>query len=257
MLAEHLLDSNFSRADGSSEYRDHLQHNLSDAISLLPKLTTGIDVNVRFDGVRSLEYTGEIAVFDLLGIDLVHGWLYDPQDTNTAVAISNRSYNDLVIQIVSALGGDATPSALSRRSTAPGGIGINVGAAGRGATPSAAGTQPKIDAEALSAALQSTLRVTIPEHPPTPGAGDLQTRSTAGSTVSQDSVTSVINKMLGETVKVRNMRGYGVEEVSKDIVQISKSFDAVFFSFGGMVDVCFSINCLIIFNFLFNFYCGS
>lgn len=202
MLAEHLLDSNFSRAEGSSEYRANLQHNLSDAISLLPKLTTGIDVNVRFDGVRSLEYTGEIAVFDLLGIDLVHGWLYDPQDVNAAAAVGERSYNDLVMQIVSALGGEATPSALSRRSTPPGGVAIGIGFSGERAPTLAPPTgQPnhKIDAETLSAALQSSLRVTIPDDP---NAGfDLKSRSTADSALSQDSVTSAINKMLGETVK--------------------------------------------------------
>lgn len=201
MLAEHLLDSNFSRAEGSSEYRANLQHNLSDAISLLPKLTTGIDVNVRFDGVRSLEYTGEIAVFDLLGIDLVHGWLYDPQDTNAAAAIGERSYNDLVMQIVSALGGEATPSAISRRSTPPGGVAMSIGERAPALAAPTGQFNHKIDAETLFSALQSSLRVTIPDDPNVAGF-DLKSRSTADSTLSQDSVTSAINRMLGETVKV-------------------------------------------------------
>ena len=40
---------------------------------------TGVDVNVRFTGIDSFEFTDEVAVFDLLGMQLVHGWLVDPQ----------------------------------------------------------------------------------------------------------------------------------------------------------------------------------
>jgi hypothetical protein len=112
LLAEHLLDSNFSE---QTEDSANFQHNLSDAISLLPKLTTGIDINVRFDGIRRVEYTREITVFDLLGIDLVHGWLVDPQDVSTAKAIGSRSYNELVVCVIQALGANATPKVLSRR----------------------------------------------------------------------------------------------------------------------------------------------
>eukprot|EP00775_Hariotina_reticulata_P007703 gene7703-7902_t len=48
-------------------------------IRLVEKLTTGIDVNVKFHNVHAFEPTPEVAVFDLLGIPLVHGWLVDPQ----------------------------------------------------------------------------------------------------------------------------------------------------------------------------------
>lgn len=40
--------------------------------------------------------TPEVAVFDLLGIPLVHGWLVDPQDATTTAVFSNKSYNELV-----------------------------------------------------------------------------------------------------------------------------------------------------------------
>ena len=45
---------------------------------------TGVDVNVRFTGIDSFEFTDEVAVFDLLGMQLVHGWLVDPQALNSA-----------------------------------------------------------------------------------------------------------------------------------------------------------------------------
>lgn len=48
-------------------------------MAVLPKLSTGLDVNVRFTGVSDFEYTPECIVFDLLDIPLYHGWLVDPQ----------------------------------------------------------------------------------------------------------------------------------------------------------------------------------
>ena len=199
MLAEHLLDSNFSRG-GTSEFKANLQHNLSDAISLLPKLTTGIDINVKFDGIRSLEYTAETAVFDLLAIDLIHGWLCDPQDRATAAAIGSQSYNELVLQLISVLGG-GSGGTNGDGSTA---------AADFSAAPATNQQQRhhKIDAKTLSAALQSTLRVSIPDGPPTGiglEAGSGKSSGTTGdhkdSTTSQDSVTKEINRMVRDTVK--------------------------------------------------------
>jgi len=52
---------------------------MSDAMSVFPKLLTGIDVNIQFKSVSSFEYTPELVVFDLLRIPLLHGWLPDPQ----------------------------------------------------------------------------------------------------------------------------------------------------------------------------------
>lgn len=48
-------------------------------MAVLHKLQTGLDVNVKFTGVRVFEYTPECIVFDLLDIPLYHGWLVDPQ----------------------------------------------------------------------------------------------------------------------------------------------------------------------------------
>lgn len=59
---------------------------MSDAMAVLHKLQTGLDVNVKFTGVRVFEYTPECIVFDLLDIPLYHGWLVDPQ-------VSRKSLN--------------------------------------------------------------------------------------------------------------------------------------------------------------------
>lgn len=81
LVADFLIESNALQGSSSDvpEYKANLERNLADAIALLPKLTTGVDVNVRFDGIRSFEFTDEVAIFDLMDIGLVHGWLVDPQ----------------------------------------------------------------------------------------------------------------------------------------------------------------------------------
>ena len=39
---------------------------------------------MRFTGIDSFEFTDEVAVFDLLGMQLLHGWLVDPQASTSA-----------------------------------------------------------------------------------------------------------------------------------------------------------------------------
>ena len=111
------------------------EQNVQDAIAILPKLQTGLDVNVRFTGVSlvtnftlltlarislyyiqmfciskansrtpfqvsDFEYTKECIIFDLLNISLYHGWLLDPQEEDVATAVHSLSYNQLVEIII-------------------------------------------------------------------------------------------------------------------------------------------------------------
>jgi len=78
---------------------NHAQH-ISDAIRLLPKLQVGLDVNVKFHGVREFEYTLDNVVFDMLDINLVHGWLVDEEDLLTKNVIDKFSYNQLVEKLI-------------------------------------------------------------------------------------------------------------------------------------------------------------
>ncbi|XP_068565486.1 ubiquitin carboxyl-terminal hydrolase MINDY-1 isoform X2 [Cebidichthys violaceus] len=78
----------------------NFQQNMSDAMAVLPKLSTGLDVNVRFTGVTDFEYTPECIVFDLLDIPLFHGWLVDPQSPETEASVGKLSYNQLVEKII-------------------------------------------------------------------------------------------------------------------------------------------------------------
>lgn len=68
-----------------------IPQNMSDAMAVLPKLSTGLDVNVRFTGVSDFEYTPECIAFDLLDIPLYHGWLVDPQVSDICRTCEGKS----------------------------------------------------------------------------------------------------------------------------------------------------------------------
>lgn len=76
------------------------EQNMHDAMAILPKLQTGLDVNIKFTGVSDFEYTPECIIFDLLHIPLYHGWLVDPQSPEIQAAVGSHSYNQLVEKII-------------------------------------------------------------------------------------------------------------------------------------------------------------
>jgi hypothetical protein len=106
-------------------YAENQQQNIADAIDLLPRLATGIDVNIKFRRsdfyspsslllsfslcsfdqnfnstcrIGDFEFTRECAIFDLLDIPLYHGWIVDPQVcTFLALEILCMSYLETAI----------------------------------------------------------------------------------------------------------------------------------------------------------------
>ncbi|XP_078526760.1 ubiquitin carboxyl-terminal hydrolase MINDY-1 [Lissotriton helveticus] len=86
--------------ENSEALQLNFQQNVNDAMTVLPKLSTGLDVNVKFTGVSDFEYTPECIVFDLLNIPLYHGWLVDPQGPEVVLAVGKLSYNQLVEKII-------------------------------------------------------------------------------------------------------------------------------------------------------------
>ncbi|KAA8522327.1 hypothetical protein F0562_013312 [Nyssa sinensis] len=101
LVAERLIDSNSNVNNKDEGYVENQQQNIADAIDLLPRLATGIDVNIKFTRIDDFEFTPECAIFDLLDIPLYHGWIVDPQDYDTAHAIGSKSYNSLMGELVS------------------------------------------------------------------------------------------------------------------------------------------------------------
>ncbi|MCH82680.1 protein FAM63A, partial [Trifolium medium] len=101
LVAERLIDSNSNVNNKDAGYVENQQQNIADAIGLLPRLATGIDVNLKFTRIDDFEFTPECAIFDLLNIPLYHGWIVDSQDHGTATAIGSESYNALMGELVS------------------------------------------------------------------------------------------------------------------------------------------------------------
>jgi len=95
-LATMLLDV----AAPSEAMRSNHEQNVADAVDCLANLQVGLDVNIRFTGCTDMEYTKELIVFDLLGIEMLHGWLLDPQDRETAAAIGKTTYNQLMERLI-------------------------------------------------------------------------------------------------------------------------------------------------------------
>ncbi|XP_052006569.1 ubiquitin carboxyl-terminal hydrolase MINDY-2 [Xyrauchen texanus] len=105
-LGDYILEA--KPKEISEAQRLNYEQNMSDAMAVLHKLQTGLDVNVKFTGVRVFEYTPECIVFDLLDIPLYHGWLVDPQIADIVKAVGNCSYNQLVEKIISCKQSDSS-----------------------------------------------------------------------------------------------------------------------------------------------------
>mmetsp|Transcript_21883 Transcript_21883/g.36140 ORF Transcript_21883/g.36140 Transcript_21883/m.36140 type:complete len:538 (-) Transcript_21883:69-1682(-) len=90
MLAEEALRMSTEESSGSSFH-------LNELLTIFPTLQDGMDVNPKFTlGVTGVEYTSNLTAFELLRIELVHGWLLDPQDVNTVDVVGSRTYNELI-----------------------------------------------------------------------------------------------------------------------------------------------------------------
>jgi hypothetical protein len=100
LVGDYLV--NFNPPHPNPEMQANQQQQIADSLAVLPKLGRGLDVNLRFQKVSDFEYTDELSVLDMLGINLVHGWLCDPQDTRTASVIKDMSYNQLICMLVDA-----------------------------------------------------------------------------------------------------------------------------------------------------------
>ncbi|XP_031125384.1 ubiquitin carboxyl-terminal hydrolase MINDY-2-like [Ipomoea triloba] len=100
LVAKRLIYSSSNVNDKDAEYVKNQQQKVTDAIDLLPRLATGLFVNTKFERIGDFEYTGELAIFELLDIPLYHGWIVDPEDHDTAKAIGSKTYNTLMGELV-------------------------------------------------------------------------------------------------------------------------------------------------------------
>eukprot|EP01118_Nematostelium_gracile_P018266 TRINITY_DN8072_c0_g1_i1.p1 TRINITY_DN8072_c0_g1~~TRINITY_DN8072_c0_g1_i1.p1 ORF type:complete len:222 (+),score=35.08 TRINITY_DN8072_c0_g1_i1:135-800(+) len=99
MIAEYMMEAN-SELRQSLELKQDYEKNVNDAISILPEMQFGLDVNVKFKHVKDFEYSPQCVIFDLLNIDLVHGWLPSEENKPMFDLISPLSYNQIVEKLL-------------------------------------------------------------------------------------------------------------------------------------------------------------
>jgi len=98
ILAEKILTNNHDTA-GSD-------HHINEVMKIFPKLQFGLDVNPKFTaGPTGVEYTMELNAFDLLRIELVHGWLLASDDQEYEW-VGDNTYNQLINIVIE--GNDAS-----------------------------------------------------------------------------------------------------------------------------------------------------
>jgi ubiquitin carboxyl-terminal hydrolase MINDY-1/2 len=73
---------------------------IDSVLQLLPSLIHGLDINIKFDYINSMEFTSTLHVFDALRCRLYHGWCYDPQDEKTVSVFSGKSYNQVINELI-------------------------------------------------------------------------------------------------------------------------------------------------------------
>lgn len=97
----HLL-VNYALAQNQTSH-----HQLDDLVQKLPSFAHGMDLNPKFtEGIDGYERTPQMSALDCWNLQLVHGWLVDPQDSETYHALRNITYNqamDIIIQATEAV----------------------------------------------------------------------------------------------------------------------------------------------------------
>ena len=91
------MDTNPVGTEGGES--ENTRKAVEDAIETLPTLSKGLDVNVKFGGVNEFEFDRNIAVFDILDVNLYHGWVVDPLD-DVFGPLRALAYNALVERVV-------------------------------------------------------------------------------------------------------------------------------------------------------------
>ncbi|CAF0994833.1 unnamed protein product [Didymodactylos carnosus] len=96
-LANYLFEQQQQQKRSEDDYDANYAQNVNDALNVLRHMDTGLNVNVRFNGIQKFEFTRECAIFDLLNIELMHGWLIDPvKERELYDLIGDKGYNEVI-----------------------------------------------------------------------------------------------------------------------------------------------------------------
>jgi hypothetical protein len=94
MIMDRLETTAAGTQSGDSATR---RYTFTDALEQLPKFVEGMDLNVKFSKCDDYEASPEVAVLDAAGVDLVHGWIADPELKELLAEMApNQGYNAMV-----------------------------------------------------------------------------------------------------------------------------------------------------------------
>lgn len=100
-LSGSVNPSNNEEESSVTSNNSSLEHKISELLLVFSSLQFGIDINPKLaSGPTGVEYTKNLTTFDLMDIELVHGWLVDPNDVKTSSVIGNKTYYELIEAIV-------------------------------------------------------------------------------------------------------------------------------------------------------------
>eukprot|EP00117_Sycon_ciliatum_P033533 scpid71386/ scgid25784/ Protein FAM63A len=78
------------------------ERNVQDAMAVSRHLLTGLNMNVKMSRVDQFEYTPEMIIFDLVGVNLYHGWLVEPGSSIHSDLLATLTYNTMVEKAIAA-----------------------------------------------------------------------------------------------------------------------------------------------------------
>jgi hypothetical protein len=79
---------------------------LESALSILPSMTQGLNIDVCFKDIWSFKGTGdagELAIFERCGVPLVHGWVADQDGPEFAAVTHAETYDGAQMAIVAGM----------------------------------------------------------------------------------------------------------------------------------------------------------
>lgn len=99
MLSEMIFSDNSHMLTGDA--RRQYEHDVASVVEIMPKLPYEMELDVRFHGVKQFDYFSSNTIFDLFDINLYHGWLVDPQDVDSNIALEEFSHKQAVAFVAS------------------------------------------------------------------------------------------------------------------------------------------------------------
>ncbi|KAJ1823983.1 hypothetical protein LPJ60_001126 [Coemansia sp. RSA 2675] len=101
LLANHLLLRTEPPSAPAEEGSVPAEHDVNAVLSLLPTLSKGLDVDLQFSHIYDFAVTPAFMLFRAFGVDLVHGWVVDPESHVAGILMEEcRNSYDAAVEFI-------------------------------------------------------------------------------------------------------------------------------------------------------------